>query len=283
MEYLKQKFSDHNNNIKSFLTNENCLLCVEKNDQILETTKKDFVKNFIDNLLEKKIINEEFRHLFDETSANAWSIDFPSWHGAFDEEKGRKIMIIGSEPHIHYKYLQTVYGFNNERELGDYIKDHPIFRFISVLLHHRFNVSKEEEVLKECYLTDLFPLSPFRGNGVNVGSTDQLQEVIGNTGNWVEIRYKYAKGNLPFEIENVKPELIITQGKAVFEEVVKILDIKENVNLIPIPTKEGKNQFIRTVKWNGIDIISVPHIGSKRMRTFWNNNIDKVKEAMMKL
>jgi len=65
--------------------------------------------------------------------------------------------------------------------------------------------------------------------------------------------------------------------------VVKILDIKENAKQIPIPTSEGKNQFIRTVKWNEIDIISVPHIGSKRMRTFWNKNMGKVKEAIMKL
>lgn len=281
MEFLRQKFSDYDNNIKSFLTSENCLLCLEKDDRILEKTKQSFVKGFVDSLLQKEILNEQFINSVEE--ANAWSIDFPSWYGAFSEEKGKKVMIIGSEPHIYHKYLQTVYGFNNERELGDYIKVHPIFKFISALLYHRFNISKEEEVLKECYLTDLFPLSPFRGNGVNVGSTDQLQKVIGNTGNWVDIRYKYAKGNLPFEIENVKPELIITQGKAVFEEVVKILDIKENVNQIPIPTKEGKNQFIRTVKWNGIDIISVPHIGSKRMKTFWDNNIIKVKEAMMKL
>jgi hypothetical protein len=281
MEYLKQKFSDHNNNIKTFLTSDNCLLSLEKNDKILETTKKDFVEGFVNDLLEKKIINERFKKSVDE--ANAWSIDFPSWHGEFNEKKGKKIFIIGSEPHIHHKYLQTVYGFNNERGLVEYINnDHPIFKFISDLLSYKFNFSKEE-VLKECYLTDLFPLSPFRGNGISVGSTDKLQELLQDSASWIDIRYRYAKENLPYEVENVKPEIIVTQGKEVFEEVIKILGIKEIVSKIPVPTREGRNQFIRSIKWNGIDIISVPHIGSKRMRTFWNNNMDKVKEAIMQL
>jgi len=281
MEYLKQRFFDENNNIKTFLTDDNCLLSLEHNKHIQENTKKEFVKKFVNKLLDKGILNEQFINSVDDI--NAWSIDFPSWHGIFDEKKGKRIFIIGSEPHIHFKYLQSVYSFNNERKLEDYLEnDHPIFKFISDLLSHKLNISKEE-VLMQCYLTDLFPLSPFRGNGKSVGSTDKLQTVIGDTGNWIDIRYKYAKDNLPFEVENVKPEIIITQGKDVFKEVIRILDIKDKPKEIQVTPRKGKNQFIRSVKWKEYEIISVPHIGSSRMRTFWTNNMDKIKEAIMRL
>jgi hypothetical protein len=65
--------------------------------------------------------------------------------------------------------------------------------------------------------------------------------------------------------------------------VLKILEIKETTKKIAISPLKGKNQYIRSVKWNGITFISVPHIGSQRMRTFWNNNIDQVKEAVAAL
>lgn len=281
MKYLKQKFSDSNNNIDSFLTSNNCLLNLENNNKILESAKIDFVERFIKKLLDDKIITDAFIKSVDNT--NAWSVDFPSWNGEFNEERGKKIFIIGSEPHIHHKYLQTVYGFNNEKKLTEYINhSHPIFKFISDLLSHKLKIS-EEEVLKECYLTDLFPLSPFRVNGISVGSTDKLQLILNETANWKDIRHKYAKENLPIEISNVMPEIIITQGKIVFEEVIKILGIKSSVNKIKISSTKGKNQFIRSVKWNEIEIISVPHIGSKRMRTFWTNDMPKVKEAIMEV
>lgn len=281
MEYLKKKFSDKRDNINKFLTNNNCLLSLESTPNISVETKKDFVEDFINSLLEQGLIDNEFVNSIDDV--NAWSIDFPGWHGGFNEKKGKKLFIIGSEPHIHNKYLQTVYGFNNEREIEKYINnDHPIFNFISDLFSHKLKISKED-VLNDCYLTDLFPLSPFRGNGISVGSTDKIQDVIGDNGNWIKIRHEYAKKNLPFEIQSVRPEIIIAQGKEVFEELVSILEITDKPNKILVTPRKGKNQFIRSVKWNGLNIISVPHIGSKRMRTFWNDNMDRIKEGIEKI
>ncbi len=261
----------------------NSLLCLENNVTINEDVKLQFVSKFIEYLIEKKFITTEIINSIDDL--NAWSIDFPSWYGDFDESIGKKIVIIGSEPHIHNKYLQTVYGFNGETHLDDYLdtrKCHPIFGFISELVSHKYKISKGQ-ALKECYLTDLFPLSPFRGNGKSVGSPEKLQKLLGQNGNWVELRHNYAKRNLAFEIEQVNPEIIITQGKDVFDEVVKILKIETKAEWIPIKPSTGKRQFIRTVTWNNRKIISVPHIGSQRMRTFWNNNIHLVKEAISEI
>jgi hypothetical protein len=281
MKFLKIKFGDSQEYINHFVTINNSLLCLEKNDMVNDEIKANFVSQFIDKLIQKEIINSEIINAIDDL--NAWSIDFPSWYGNFDEQIGKKILIIGSEPHIHNKYLQTVYGFNSEKSIDDYLyNSHPIFKFVSELVSYKLKISKED-ALKECYLTDLFPLSPFRGNGKSVGSTDKIQKVIGNKGSWVSLRHNYAKQNLSYEIENVKPELIITQGKEVFEEVIKILNIHEKINFISITPSSGKRQFIRSVKWNSLTIISVPHIGSQRMRTFWNNNIDAVKNAMLEI
>lgn len=284
MEFLKQKFFDNNGYLSNFLGHKNLLLKLEGKDDdsaVSEEIKKAFASQFIDKLVEKNILNQPI--INSVTDLNPWSIDSPSWHGEFDEKRGKAFFIIGSEPHIHNKYLQTVYGFHSQKEIEAYLNDsHPIFRFISEILSYKYGISKEE-VLKECYLTDLFPLGPFRGNGLNVGTVKSLQKVIGENGSWTNIRYSYAKENLPFEINNVKPKLIITQGKQVFEEVVEILAIKEQRKKVDIQPAKGKKQYIRSVSWNNIRIISVPHIGSRRMRTFWHNNMDLIKEAIDKM
>lgn len=284
MKFLKDKFNDSKNLIHNFLDHDKSLFRLESKF-IDKATKVQFVQQFTTYLLKKEIINDQILNA--AGSLNPWSIDFPSWYGSFDESVGKKIFIIGSEPHIHHKYLQTVYGFNNENEISYYVDEgniaHPIFRFISQLISHKLNISLED-ALKECYLTDLFPLSPFKGNGKSVGSSANIQKMIGDKEDWIKIRRKYADQNLPIEIENVKPELILTQGKAVFQEVVAILKINHKINEIPITPKRGsRRQFVRSVIWNNIQIISVPHIGSRRMRTFWNENLEQVKRVLTEI
>lgn len=277
LTFLKEKFFDINNHLDKFITNENCLLKLESED-INENIKKSFVNQFIQKIVEKKLFSVELVNSV--TDNNAWSIDFPSWHGSFNAKEGKSIFIIGAEPHIHFKYLQTVYGFNNENTIENYLNDnHYIFNYISELLYDKLKTTKEN-VLNNCYLTDLFPLSPFRGNGLSVGSQEKIQKAIGKSGNWAEIRRNYAKENLLFEIKNVNPKIIITQGKQVFEEVIRILNIKEVIKNDLIKTIKGKNQYVRSVKWNNIIIISVPHIGSRRMQSFWKNNLNTVKQTI---
>lgn len=277
LTFLKEKFFDINNHLDKFITNENCLLKLESED-INENIKKSFVNQFIQKIVEKKLFSVELVNSVTEN--NAWSIDFPSWHGGFNAKEGKSIFIIGAEPHIHFKYLQTVYGFNNENTIENYLNDnHYIFNYISELLYDKLKTTREN-VLNNCYLTDLFPLSPFRGNGLSVGSQEKIQKAIGKSGNWAEIRRSYAKENLLFEIKNVNPKIIITQGKQVFEEVIRILNIKEVIKNDLIKTIKGKNQYVRSVKWNNIIIISVPHIGSRRMQSFWKNNLNTVKQTI---
>ena len=280
LTFLKEKFFDINNHLDKFITKENCLLKLE-NEDINENIKKSFVNQFIQKIVEKKIFSVELVNSVTEN--NAWSIDFPSWHGSFNVKEGKSIFIIGAEPHIHFKYLQTVYGFNNENTIENYLNDnHFIFNYISELLYDKLKTTREN-VLNNCYLTDLFPLSPFRGNGLSVGSQEKIQKAIGKSGNWAEIRRSYAKENLLFEIKNVNPKIIITQGKQVFEEVIRILNIKEVIKNDLIKTIKGKNQYVRSVKWNNIIIISVPHIGSRRMQSFWKNNLNTVKQTIKTL
>lgn len=278
MNFLKQKFFDNKNIINSFLTNQNQLLDLEKKPEIDSYSKKTFVKNFIAGLIEEAILEPKTVNAIDDT--NAWSIDFPSWYGNFNEKKGKQVMIIGSEPHIHFKYLQTVYHLNNEKHIDEYlINGHKIFNYASKLISKKLNLS-QEAALRECYLTDLFPLAPFRGNGKNVGSPENIQKAIGQNGKWEKIRYTYAKNNLISEIENVKPRIILSQGKAVFKEIIKILNVSEDIIEKKILTQKGNNQIIRFTKWRDIEIVSVPHIGSQRMGTFWKQNLENVLEVI---
>ncbi len=137
--------------------------------------------------------------------------------------------------------------------------------------------------MEKCYLTDLFPLSPFRGNGLAVGSADKIDQILGGNKNWHQIRQTYAKSHLSDEIKDVNPKLIITQGKAVFENLMNALEINDKINLIPVIPKTGKKQYIRKVNWSDIPIISVPRMGTKRMRGFWNNNIEQVKTIIQQI
>ncbi|MEP0365793.1 MAG: hypothetical protein ABJN36_09930 [Cyclobacteriaceae bacterium] len=281
MKFLKSKFFDQNNALETFLDSGNCLKRLEKSDQISESVKRQFAETFVKNLIDSNVISTESINSVDDQ--NAWSIDFPGWHGEFDETQGKKIFVIGAEPHIYNKYLQTVYGLNNEKSINELIENgHPIFRYLSEILADRFQISNQE-VISETYLTDLFPLSPFRGSGLKVGSADKIQNVIGSSDNWSNIRHKYAKSNLASEIKFVKPQIILTQGKDVFYEVVEILGSSEQRTKIAIVPESGKKQYVRTTKWENIPVVSVPHIGSQRMRTFWNQNLNTVKQVISEL
>ena len=148
------------------------------------------------------------------------------------------------------------------------------------LLKPYLKVTNNEDVLKECYLTDLIPFSPLKGEGTAVGSTAKIQSVINDKGVWVNIRREFAKISLQNEIEAVKPKLIIAQGKEVFEELIHVLMITEEPTLQAIiPINAKKRQYIRKIRWKNIDIVSVPHIGSKRMATFWKNNLEEVSRV----
>ncbi len=278
MKFLKNKFFDKAGYIDNFLDTENRLTNIEKSERISEEVKSKFVKQFVDELLKKGLISQTTIDSVDE-DANPWSIDFPSWAGSFDEKRGKKIFVIGAEPHIHFRFVQTVYGLNSEIPVDTYLENHhPLFKYLSEIVSYKMNISKQEAI-EECYLTDLFPLSPMRGNGLSVGSAEKIQSAIGSE-NWKHVRFKYSKEQLESELKGVNPELIITQGKEVLQEVAIILGISDSLSKIPVIPKSGKRQFIRKTKWNNVPIISVPHIGSQRMRTFWNNNLTQICEVI---
>jgi hypothetical protein len=275
VKFLSDKFFDSNNLIKHFLIDKNQLLELETDSNISEKIKKDFRDSFLKAIVQKQIITNSVIQKIDD-SKNPWSIDFPSWFGNFDENVGKQIFVIGSEPHIHYRYLQTVYGFNSKTTTNPTAG---ILYYLVELLKDYLNVETGSQVLQECYLTDLIPFSPLKSKGTPVGSSAKIQNVIGNEGNWVEIRKAFAKMSLENEIKGVKPKLIITQGKEVFEQIVDIFQIKNAISYEPIIPQKGKKQYIRKINWNGITIISVPHIGSKRIGTFWKSNLSKIVES----
>lgn len=277
MKFLSTKFFDEKGLVNKFVSSKNELLSLET--ELDDNLKKEFRDNFIKALIAKGIIKKTAIQKVDD-AINPWSIDFPGWFGAFNEKVGKKIFIIGSEPHIHNRYLQTVYGFNSKVETNP---SEGILYYLTTLLKPYLKMISSEEVLKECYLTDLVPFSPLKSNGKAVGSAKKIQEIIEGEGNWLEIRSDFAKMSLKNEIIGVKPQLIIAQGKEVFEELLNVLGIKDAPTLEPIEPIKGKKQYIRKVEWENIHIVSVPHIGSRRIGTFWKNNLEKVCVSFSKI
>ena len=267
MDFLKHKFFDSANLIEEYLlTSTGALKPLE---HLPEPIRKSFRDNFFKGLKATEAVGfkEETYNVVDEAT-NPWSIDFPSWIGPFDPKLGKKVFVIGSEPHIGHKYMQTVYGFNTAT-------GHPIFRYLPHILSSFLEVS-EQEVLGNCYLTDLAPFAPMK-----VGSTNGINNLIKGTDDWRRVRKAYAIDALEDEIKGVKPKIIVTQGKEVFFEVCEILFGKGfNHEHFKINKLKGKQQYVRMAKYGNIPVLSVPHIGSKRMRTFWDSHADEVKSCV---
>ena len=280
MRFLREKFADKENYLATFLGPDNTLLELDKTGRIDEDIKRRFVEQFTAHLVKEGVVKQDLIESLN--GSNPWSVDFPSWTGEFNENRGKRFMIIGAEPHIHYPHVQTVYQFNGEKSPESFLEAHPIFSFLSEVLASRFQISRTEALL-DCYLTDLFPLGPLRGNGIHVGSAEKIQAAIGEAGNWRELRLGYARTSLKFEIAGVKPEVIITQGKDVLMEVIAALGIKSEITHSFVKPSTGKGQYIRKVMYDEIPVISVPHLGSRRIRTFWQKNLEQIKTAFQQI
>ena len=272
MKFLKQKFNDQSGLIDQFLLPGNVLKKLE--NQIPKDLARKFVNQFLEKMENEGIFNREIRDAVSDQ--NPWSVDFPSWYGPFDENAGKRFFIIGAEPHIHFEYIQSVYQLNGE---AGTTPRHEIFDFLVSLLGDKDDCDK---VLSDIYMTDLFPLAPKRGNGKHVGSTARLEELLKGVGSWHGLRRKYAKSNLAQEIEAVRPELVITQGKVVFDEVVFALSIESPATSFRIEsrTKGVQNQSSRMVKWKNCKIISIPHVGTMRHRAFYRNQVGDVSRVL---
>ena len=113
MRFLKNKFFDTHNHISSFLEEGNTLRRLENDDVVTDKIKSSFTDSFKERLVKDGVIKQETIDVFDDK--NPWSIDFPGWHGTFSEDKGKQVFVVGSEPHIQHRYLQTVYGLHNDK------------------------------------------------------------------------------------------------------------------------------------------------------------------------
>lgn len=275
MNFLLRKFFDAKCLIKKhFLTEKNELLKLETD--VSKELKKEFRDNFFCEILKKGIINQP---IIDSVGQeNPWSIDFPSWFGSFDEKKGKPVFIIGSEPHIQNEYLQTVYGLSSKTDVSA-LPD--MLFFLSELLKKYFKAETKESVLEGCYITDLVPFSPYRNreNKIPVGTPESIQTVLGDNGNWTELRYNFAKESLLLEIEAVSPKIIIAQGEDVFKVVLSIIGITESkieYGFVELGAKKKKYK-LRKIKCKEFTIISVPHIGSNNTKWIWKNESNRNK------
>lgn len=274
LQFLQKKFNDQQNLIDHFLLPGNVLKQLE--DGIDLEVKKRFVNGFLDKLVADKILTQEQRSHAPES--NPWSVDFPSWHGPLSPDRGKRFFVVGSEPHIHFPYLQSVYQLNGEKTDRT---PHEMLKFLHEILS--FNGESFEEILNELYLTDLLPFAPMRGNGQIVGSPERLEAFLKSVGSWSQLRRTYAAQNLPEEILAVRPEMVIAQGKDVYDQLIDILDVNSPDKWRQIKTGERKSQYIRCIDWRGVKIVSVPHIGTRQHKGFYRRHAADVKAGIMEL
>ena len=274
IQYLKKKFNDQENLIDQFLLPGNVLKQLENGVPV--EIKKRFVSGFLDKLVAEGILTSDQRTHAPES--NPWSVDFPSWHGPLDPSRGKRFVVIGSEPHIHFPYLQSVYQLNGETTAEG---PHEMLKFLHEILS--FNGESFDEILNELYLNDLLPFAPMRGNGQVVGSPQRLEAFLKTVGSWSQLRRAYATQSLPEEILAVRPQLVIAQGKDVYDQVVDILDIKAPGKWHRVETGGEKSQYIRCVDWRDVKIVSVPHIGTRQHKGFYRKHAADVKAGIMEL
>lgn len=229
---------------------------------------------------------------------NKWAFDFPGWTGKLDFEKDnlKKYMIVGLEPHIERYDFQITYGLSDNTPICGSKRfgiDQAEKRIIckndsGIIWSNIFKLFASDEAKQKVFENndlgelDKFLEQFFISDLCHFAPKDKAK-AINNEKNWNKIRKEVAVKFLSEEIKLINPEIIICQGKQVFIELTSILEINVNESIIPIITDSGKRQFIRFLKWNEILIISIPHIGSKRMSTFWNENLNKVAEELNNL
>jgi hypothetical protein len=226
-----------------------------------------------------------------------WAFDFSGWLGKLDTTKEhlKKYMIIGLEPHVEWCDYQITYGLsdlapNGTQRFGFDEKNKfeieclgdsnliwtNLFKILGneKQLEDAFVNRKEQTILdflNQFYIVDLCHFAP-----------QDKAKAVRDIKKWPKIRQKVASHFLLKEIELIKPEMIVTQGNAVFLEMKKILDFEETRNY---PLQFGKkNWSIKTGRdKNGqYKILSIPHFGTVlNYKTFYINNMDSVRNILI--
>ena len=261
------------------------------------STENIKLRNDLDQALVKKHLSElkTKLNLEFEITDRRWAFDFSGWCGElnFGQERLKKYIVVGLEPHIADFDFQITYGLSENTPIDDVKRfsiDTKQKDFIrckndsSVIWTNLFKILSDEksflsvtekgdegslqEFLNQFYITDLCYFAP-QGKANKIG---EIQD-------WSKIRSVVANEFLSKEIELINPELIITQGGVAFDKVSEITKIK-NIQGFNI-TVGKQNWGVRYGNNERTKILSLPHIGSVMInRTFWNRNLQEVKSNL---
>lgn len=223
-----------------------------------------------------------------------WAFDFSGWIGSLARKgESKRYMIIGLEPHIERYDYQITYGLSERTPKGEerFSIDSSetweircnddssliwttLFKLMAddnqkkeVLQHSNEKVLKE--FLHQFYITDLCHFAP-----------QDKAKAVHDIKDWKKIRAKVAGRYLQKEIEAVNPEVILTQGNGVFNELKGILKFRETESY-PL---NYNNWSIKT----GVDlkgnykVLSLPHFGTLlNYKTFYKKHVDAVRKILI--
>ena len=266
-EYVVNQLLTQNNEV---INNDKDNCCKSKEENKKEQKEiMSFLKSLKDKR-EKPLIPEKFF----ETNVE-WGVDFSSWIGEFD--KGKDLMIIGSEPHISVNY-QLVYNFGNykdenhvETALSHYNRRGDIWHHLTNIFISSDTDTAKSDFLSKCYITDLCHIVPKR-----CGQITSIRKALSiSKKEWVRFRTSVAKDFLIEEIKIVNPKYIILQG-ANARDFVKDIGGKYNEK---IPLKD--KHYIRKGQLNGYEIIAIPHLTGNEI---WRNRKNpKITESAKRI
>lgn len=272
----------------------------EITERLVKQNQLDVSSIRFKNLQDQELVKKQLVHLTSLLGLNFevdgyWAFDFPGWIGELDFNKSpvKKIMVIGLEPHIERFDFQITYGlsdmtpvsnekrFSIDNSKSNFIrcKDDSsliwtnLFKLLTNEIDRKAVLEEEneqrlEEFLHQFYITDLCHFAP-----------QDKANAVRKVSHWAKNRFKVADHFLKTEIEIIKPELIITQGTEVFNNLVRCLKLKYfQTYLFDIGTQ---SQRIMIGQYNNSKIMSLPHIGSLTThRTFWMKNLEIVRETL---
>jgi hypothetical protein len=241
--------------------------------------KKEFLFNSankqIENYIADGIILPETNKKVLSKVNNNWGFDFPGWLGTISE--GKKIMIIGQEPHILEPPVQIVYGFcqnlneSSQEAAQRLIKSNKLWYRVAELFKHQF--IDKHDVLENCYITDICHFAPSKCGTVGVIET----KIFEHSQKWKTIRDKILSKYLEDEVHALSPSVILCQSAIAYESVIRVLS--PQVRKAERMKYPSKGYMIKFAKWEDrVNIIGIPHLGSNFNITnkFWDNHLPDV-------
>ena len=280
MEHINRQFFDDKRIISSLLMDHGLLRDPDNQERLTHEIKIHILGQFFAGLTERYRSILSLRPLDDHCFRDErLTLALPGWTGALSDDRAKAVMVIGPIPIVSKDYLEVSYGFHGDAQGWLHLERpnaNPVFQYVAHLLAEIYD-TPAELILDHVYFTHIFPVGTKFLKDIRSRRDGLVKDMMTP---WSHIRAAYARDHLSKEISAVKPRLILVLGREAFFEVKKALGINDPLDHLKVGSLDGKQERIRKATYHRISIVGIPHVGSRRQRTFWRRNIAEIGKAV---